>query len=193
MRQDGSLNEVEYYFLKGVSLVEQAQKKISTIIGPLYLVASAQGLQGVYWRKQKIPAVITQQNRERLFLNQAEVQIHDYLKGKLIQFTLQLDIQGTEFQKQVWKQLARIPYGQTCSYKDIAKAIENENASRAVGTANGQNPLCLIIPCHRVISSDGSLGGYSGGVEMKATLLSLEQHSSRSQSKSDGFKCPLSL
>ena len=86
-----------------------------------------------------------------------------------------LDLEGTTFQKKVWAQLSKIPYGQTCSYKDIAKGIQNEKAVRAVGSANGKNPACIIVPCHRVIAHNGSLGGYSGGLKMKKTLLEIER------------------
>ena len=81
---------------------------------------------------------------------------------------------GTDFQKQVWNQLCKIPYGNTVAYKEIAEKIKNKKAVRAVGTANGKNPICIMIPCHRVISADGSLGGYSWGLSIKTKLLALE-------------------
>lgn len=154
------------------------QKKISTEIGLLYLVASDKGLQGIFWKKQKILTANAASARKTFILNQAETQLHEYLVGKRENFDIPLDLQGSEFQKKVWRQLTKIPYGTTCSYKDIAKAIHNEKASRAVGTANGKNPLCVVVPCHRVISSDGSLGGYSGGIKIKKMLLELERNSS---------------
>ena len=101
-------------------------------------------------------------------------QLDEYLRGERKEFEIPLDIQGTDFQKKVWRELLRIPYGETRSYKDIARALKDEKASRAVGTANGQNPLCIIVPCHRVIASNGSLSGYLGGLGMKKKLLSLE-------------------
>jgi len=104
-----------------------------------------------------------------------ERQLLEYLEGTRKYFDLPLDIRGTEFQKVVWKELVKIPYGETISYKDMAVAIKKSKASRAVGTANGKNPLCIIIPCHRVIASDGSLGGYSGGLSIKMKLLKLEE------------------
>lgn len=85
-----------------------------------------------------------------------------------------MDLIGSDFQKRVWGRLSKIPYGVTKSYKDIAKEIKNEKASRAVGTANGKNPICIIIPCHRVIAANGALGGYSGGLHIKKKLLALE-------------------
>ncbi len=93
-------------------------------------------------------------------------------------FSVPLDMEGTAFQRKVWTRLRKIPYGQTCSYKDIAKGVNHERAFRAVGTANGENPLCIIVPCHRVISSDGTLGGYSAGLSIKKRLLDLERASS---------------
>ena len=152
--------------------MKQIQRKISSKIGDIYLVASEKGLEGVFWNEQKIPMEGINRN---VLLEQAELQLKEYLSGKRKEFNLPLDAQGTDFQKQVWNQLAKIPYGETRSYKDIAKALNDENASRAVGTANGKNPLCIIVPCHRVISSDGSLGGYSGGLSCKEKLLELEK------------------
>jgi methylated-DNA-[protein]-cysteine S-methyltransferase len=101
-------------------------------------------------------------------------QLEQYFAGKLNRFDLPLDVHGTPFQKKVWKALSKIPFGKTASYKDVAVMIGNPKACRAVGTANGKNPLCIIVPCHRVISNDGSLGGYTGGLSKKRYLLSLE-------------------
>jgi methylated-DNA-[protein]-cysteine S-methyltransferase len=155
--------------------MEQTQRKINSRIGPLYLVASEKGLQGVFWTKQRFPMVTDESERKSLILKKAELQLEEYLSGKRKDFDLPLDPRGTEFQKRVWEQLTKIPYGQTRSYKDIAKALNQESASRAVGSANGQNPLSIIVPCHRVISSNGSLGGYAGGLGIKEALLSLEK------------------
>jgi O-6-methylguanine DNA methyltransferase len=107
-------------------------------------------------------------------LQKAERQIHDYLRGRRRDFDLPLDIEGTAFQKKVWALLRRIPYGKTRSYKEIAGALGVPKASRAVGAAIGRNPLCLIVPCHRVIGADGGLCGYVGGLPVKRRLLSLE-------------------
>lgn len=155
--------------------MEQTQRKINSRIGPLYLVASEKGLQGVFWTKQRAPMATDESERRSLILKKAELQLEEYLSGKRKDFDLPLDPRGTEFQKRVWEQLTKIPYGQTRSYKDIAKALNQESASRAVGSANGQNPLSIIVPCHRVISSNGSLGGYAGGLGIKEALLSLEK------------------
>lgn len=109
-------------------------------------------------------------------LAQAVRQLEEYLSGKRKKFDLEFDVQGTAFQKSVWQELSKIPYGKTCSYRDIAKRIKKEKAVRAVGTANGRNPVCIIVPCHRVIAANGSLGGYYWGLEMKEKLLRMEKH-----------------
>ena len=101
-------------------------------------------------------------------------QLDEYFSGNLQNFSLPLAPEGTHFQQSVWKALQTIPYGQTISYKQLAEKVENPKACRAVGTANGRNPIAIIIPCHRVIAADGSLGGYAGGLDTKTTLLRIE-------------------
>lgn len=103
-------------------------------------------------------------------------QLKAYFSGKLKKFVLKTAPKGTPFQLRVWRALRRIPYGKTVSYGEIAKAIGNPQASRAVGAANGQNPLSIIVPCHRVIGSTGKLVGYGGGLPIKETLLTLEEN-----------------
>jgi len=105
----------------------------------------------------------------------ALTQIIEYIEGKRTEFDLDLDLRGTAFQLEVWTALRSIPYGQTRSYGDIARAVERPGAVRAVGTANGANPVSLVVPCHRVIQSSGRLGGYGGGLDLKAKLLAMEQ------------------
>jgi len=102
-------------------------------------------------------------------------QLEEYFSGKRKKFDLPLDPHGTKFQSSVWKALLEIPYGETRSYKQIAQMIDNPKACRAVGLANNKNPIWIIIPCHRVIGSDGSLTGYGGGLEMKQKLLEIER------------------
>ena len=109
------------------------------------------------------------------FFTDIRVQIEEFLVGKRTQFDVKLNPQGTAFQKRVWSELCKIPCGETRSYKDIAIALGNENASRAVGTANGKNPVPLIIPCHRVIAANGSLAGFAHGTKIKQKLLELEK------------------
>jgi methylated-DNA-[protein]-cysteine S-methyltransferase len=106
--------------------------------------------------------------------HRAIAEIAEFLEGRRREFTVPLDLSGTPFQMRVWKALRRIPYGQTRSYADIARAVGRPKAARAVGMANHWNPVAIVVPCHRVVASDGSLGGYAGGLEMKTWLLSLE-------------------
>lgn len=102
-------------------------------------------------------------------------QLEAYFKGELIRFDLELSVNGTNFQKKVWKELVNIPYGETIAYGELAKRVGNPNASRAVGMATGKNPVPIIIPCHRVIGKNGSLTGFGGGLNVKKRLLELEK------------------
>lgn len=159
----------------------RTQVQVSSPLGPLFLVASDKGLTGIYRKKQPLSVSkhgsAATPNQEK-HLRRATTELAEYFAGQRTDFTVSLDLEGTPFQKKVWAQLSKIPYGQTRSYKDIAQGIQNEKAVRAVGSANGKNPVCIIVPCHRVIAHDGSLGGYSGGLKMKTTLLEIErQHS----------------
>ncbi|MEG0035624.1 MAG: methylated-DNA--[protein]-cysteine S-methyltransferase [Oscillospiraceae bacterium] len=104
----------------------------------------------------------------------AKTQLCEYFDGKRHEFDLPLELRGTDFQKRVWAALCDIPYGETRSYKDIAKAVSNPKGYRAVGMANNKNPVVIVVPCHRVIGADGSLVGYGGGLDMKRLLLKLE-------------------
>lgn len=108
-------------------------------------------------------------------IREASVQLMEYLEGNRREFSIKLTPKGTVFQKQVWEALRSIPYGETRSYKQIAQVIGNEKACRAVGMANHNNPIMCMIPCHRVIGSNGSLVGYAGGLEIKTHLLQLEK------------------
>jgi methylated-DNA-[protein]-cysteine S-methyltransferase len=111
---------------------------------------------------------------EKVF-SAARDQLEEYFKGERTRFDLELNLQGTVFQKKVWQELVKIPYGETISYGQLANRIGNPKASRAVGMANGKNPIAIIVPCHRVIGKNGSLTGFGGGLEVKKTLLELEQ------------------
>jgi methylated-DNA-[protein]-cysteine S-methyltransferase len=149
---------------------------IDSPYGPLTLVADEDGaLCGLYMVDQRhrppeenfgspddtpFPAVIDQ--------------LQAYFAGELKEFTLELRLHGTPFQQTVWDQLRRIPYGETRSYGDLADALGNPGASRAVGLANGKNPIGIIVPCHRVVGANGSLTGYGGGLERKQRLLDFE-------------------
>ena len=146
---------------------------LNTRLGTLKICADEQGITAILFvthtEQHTIPNHHTQQ---------AATQLIEYLAGTRTRFDLSLNPVGTVFQQQVWKQLLTIPYGQTCSYADIAKKINNPKAVRAVGAANGRNPITIIVPCHRVIGSNGKLTGYAWGTEIKAELLTLE-HSIR--------------
>jgi methylated-DNA-[protein]-cysteine S-methyltransferase len=153
---------------------------MKTEITPLYLVASDKGLQGVYWKKQKVPMApsLSGKTSSARILAKAVRQLEEYFAGERREFDLPLDRKGTDFQEKVWNELSKIPYGKTVSYKQLARKIKNEKAVRAVGTANGKNPLSIVVPCHRVIAADGSLGGFAGGLPTKIKLLELEQQRS---------------
>ncbi len=101
-------------------------------------------------------------------------QLIEYLDGKRKEFTFCYEMRGTEFQKKVWKALVDIPYGETRTYKEVATAVGNDKASRAVGLANNKNPINIVVPCHRVVGANGKLVGYAGGLDMKEVLLNLE-------------------
>jgi len=116
-----------------------------------------------------------QQGKKNDFLDGVAKQLDEYFKGKRKDFEIDLYFAGTEFQKKVWNSLTKIPFGVTRSYKDIAEMIGNKNATRAVGNANNRNSLPIIVPCHRVIGSDGSMTGYAGGIERKEWLLTHEK------------------
>ena len=113
--------------------------------------------------------------QETPLIKEAHHQLTEYLKGERKSFDLPILIKGTTFQQQVWKALLEIPYGETRSYKQIAEAIGNPKAVRAVGMANNRNPLLIVVPCHRVIGANGKLVGYGAGIEMKEFLLRLEK------------------
>lgn len=112
--------------------------------------------------------------KETDLIKKAYLQLMAYFSGKRRDFDLPLELKGTDFQEKVWRASCEIPYGETVTYKELAQVIEMPKAVRAVGAANGQNPVYIVIPCHRVIGSNGSLTGYGGGLEMKEKLLKLE-------------------
>ncbi|OFW10066.1 MAG: hypothetical protein A3G20_03615 [Acidobacteria bacterium RIFCSPLOWO2_12_FULL_59_11] len=113
--------------------------------------------------------------KEAQIVRRAAAEIGEYFAGRRQQFTVPLDLRGTVFQRKVWKALLKIPYGQTRSYREVARQVGNPRAARAVGMANHWNPVPILVPCHRVIASDGTLGGYAGGLRIKSRLLRLEQ------------------
>ncbi|WP_210571919.1 methylated-DNA--[protein]-cysteine S-methyltransferase [Streptomyces sp. GESEQ-4] len=148
---------------------------IDSPYGPLTLVADDGALCGLYMTEQRHrPPEESFGPREDTLFSEAEDQLEAYFAGELKEFTLELRLDGTPFQRTVWDQLRKIPYGETRSYGDLADALGNPGASRAVGLANGKNPIGIIVPCHRVVGAGGSLTGYGGGLERKRRLLEFE-------------------
>jgi len=139
-------------------------------VGPLTLVLSDAGLRSLEFGRREHPECVPDPAR----LAPWRSQLKEYFAGRRQEFTLPLDLRGTDFQKRCWHELLKIPYGQTRSYREVANAIGKPKAVRAVGTANGQNPVAIVVPCHRVIASDGTLCGYGGGLRIKEELLRLE-------------------
>ena len=147
-------------------------------VGALKLDAHDQALVAVMWDNEdykRVRLAKPLEDNQHPMLQRVKNQLEEYFVGRRQQFDLPLDFQGTDFQQQVWKALLTIPYGETRSYKEIALQIGNEKAVRAVGAANGKNPISIIAPCHRVIGSGGALVGFAGGLDKKQILLSLEQ------------------
>lgn len=150
---------------------------IPSPVGQLTLIASDKGLMAVLWENEDPKRVgIDKGEASNNFplLQKTEQQLREYFSGQRQQFDLPLHFIGTDFQQQVWQALLSIPYGETRSYLQIAQQIGNEKSVRAVGAANGKNPISIIAPCHRVIGSSGKLTGFAGGLEAKAFLLQLE-------------------
>ena len=149
---------------------------IDSPYGPLTLVADEDGaLCGLYMVDQRHrPPEENFGTPDDTPFAETTAQLKAYFAGELKEFTLQLRLHGTPFQQTVWDQLRRIPYGETRSYGDLADALGNPGASRAVGLANGKNPIGIIVPCHRVVGANGSLTGYGGGLDRKQRLLDFE-------------------
>lgn len=146
-------------------------------VGTLTLVASDLGLVAVLWEDDD-PARVRlepyQDRHDHPILDRAAAQLSEYFAGRRRSFDLPLDVRGTAFQRRVWTALLAIPFGETRSYAQIAQGIDSPGAARAVGAANGRNPLSIIAPCHRVIGTKGALTGFAGGLDAKAYLLRLE-------------------
>ena len=151
-----------------------ASRVIATPIGKLTLVASPKGLQQVIFGAKKFSDSKAASTKANIFLTQTERQLREYFAGDRKKFSIKLDISGTAFQESVWYALNKIAYGRTVSYAQQAKLVRKPKAFRAVGSANGKNPVAIILPCHRVIASNGTLGGYGGGLSIKRKLLALE-------------------
>jgi methylated-DNA-[protein]-cysteine S-methyltransferase len=149
-------------------------------IGTLLLAGNAEGLQQILFSTDGRPANPNPEWQEDpSSLDEAMRQLKAYFAGELENFDLPLSPQGTPFQQRVWGELQKIPYGETISYGELARRIGNPKASRAVGLANGSNPISIVIPCHRVIGANGKLTGYGGGLPIKEKLLALEKRQLR--------------
>jgi methylated-DNA-[protein]-cysteine S-methyltransferase len=159
-----------------------AYKVMQSPVGNLKLVASDQGLVAILWQNDKPSRVrlneLVEDTTHPILLD-TERELGEYFAGKRRGFSVPLDMRGTAFQKNVWHALLAIPFGETRSYGQLAKQLGNPQAMRAVGAANGRNPISIIVPCHRVIGSSGKLTGFAGGLETKARLLSLEESDGR--------------
>ena len=142
--------------------------------GTLYAVATLDGLESLQWRAPAVEVRPPEPGAEAALLGVVEEQLAAYFAGELRTFDIPLEPVGTEFQRAAWAALRRIPYGETRSYAEQAAAIGRPSAVRAIGAANGKNPISIIVPCHRVIGSDGALTGFAGGLEAKRFLLALE-------------------
>jgi len=152
-------------------------KTIQSPVGELILVARSAKLAAILWPNERLNRVRLgplEQDSDHPTLNETERQLLEYFSGQRRRFELALDFAGTDFQKRVWQALLTIPFGETRSYRDIAIQIGQPSATRAVGAANGRNPISIIAPCHRVIGTSGSLTGFAGGLAAKQFLLSLE-------------------
>ena len=158
---------------------------IETPIGRIMLAGDGRSLQYVGLPEARRPMTIPAGwVREPSRLAESARQFSAYFSGDLMDFDLPLDATGTAFQKQVWKALVEIPYGTTISYAELARRIDNPKASRAVGLANGANPLAIVVPCHRVIGANGSMTGYGGGLSAKRFLLDHEIRHAKSTDRS---------
>jgi methylated-DNA-[protein]-cysteine S-methyltransferase len=154
----------------------EAPANVNCLVNCL-IVASDAGIRSIEFHGQ--PDASGREGKSNPLLRQAVDQLRAYFAGELRDFDLSLDMQGTPFQQRVWQQLLNIPYGRTCSYSFVATAIGAPAAVRAVGAANGRNPIPIVVPCHRVIGAGGSLVGYGGGLPLKRFLLDLETRPGR--------------
>jgi len=151
---------------------------LSSPLGDLYIAADDKHVKAIVfkktWGKFKDRFGQIQKKENKLILS-TKKQLTEYFSGKRRSFDIPFKLEGTPFQTKVWTTLAKVPYGETRSYKQQAASVKSPNAVRAVGSTNGSNPLCIVLPCHRIVGSDGSLTGYAGGLKAKKFLLSLEK------------------
>tara|TARA_R100000687_G_C6421839_1_gene151393 strand:+ start:390 stop:869 length:480 start_codon:yes stop_codon:yes gene_type:complete len=155
--------------------MNQNQIFLKTPLGTARISGDEEGIWAIQILDEQIPTSTEIPD----FLQSAAHQLDDYFKGELQEFSLKLNPKGTNFQQKVWKALSEIPFGKTCSYLELSRKLGDEKAVRAVASANGKNPLWVVIPCHRVIGSDRSLTGYAGGLHRKQWLLNHENNTSQ--------------
>jgi len=142
---------------------------VPDLLDGLTLQASRRGLRAIHFGRAEMP------DHPGPFVREVESQLREYFAGRRFAFDVELDLAGTPFQLAVWRALTAIPYAGTCSYRDIAIAVDRPRGFQAIGQANTRNPIPIIVPCHRVINADGSMGGYGGGLDRKQSLLQLEK------------------
>ena len=157
--------------------MEYEYKFVDSPVGQLQLIVRGDKLVAILWendRPNRVKLGALRENRDHPVLVETARQLDEYFAGRQTHFDIDLQFEGTDFQKQVWAALLTIPYGETRSYLEIAEQIGNPNAVRAVGAANGRNPISIVVPCHRVIGSSGALTGFAGGLAAKERLLCIE-------------------
>ena len=165
------------------------EKSVSTPVGYVVVQCSERGLSGVLLNPSARKSAGFEANGHNAaalrWVNQAARELEEYFDGKRQSFDIPLDVEGTPFQKKVWQALCTIPYGETRSYGDIARQVGCPRGARAVGMANHDNPVAIIVPCHRVIATGGGLGGYGGGLQMKSYLLWHERQHARNNNRAE--------
>lgn len=150
-------------------------------IAPIILVGDEDGLSFLYFDiadAKNSFGIEKEWKYKDEFFDKVKKELDEYFRGSRKEFTVKLNPEGTSYQKKIWEHLREIPYGQTCSYRDIAEKADNPKASRAVGNANGKNPIPLIVPCHRVVGANGKLTGFAFGVDLKKQLIEFERSNS---------------
>ncbi len=166
-----------------MAAIEHFKTTLDSPVGELTLVATDIGLRAVLWpndepKRVRLPFPIIEASGNAILRRTAD-QLREYFAGERIAFDLPLDLHGTEFQQLAWRSLASIPYGQTSTYGEQANRIGRPKAVRAIGAANSRNPVSIVLPCHRVVGADGSLTGFTGGLDAKRRLLEIEVQYSR--------------
>jgi len=160
--------------MKGFPEHASCSREIDSPVGKLMLFATKKGVAGLFFGHRVPDKDCPPDDSTNPHLNDAENQLAEYFAKNRSVFDISFDRRGTAFQESVWQQLSKIPFGETCSYGDIARRIKNPKSVRAIGLANGSNPISIIVPCHRVIGADGSLTGFGGGLDIKHKLLTHE-------------------